>query len=82
MKRREIKREVQIVGEQSEEQPVSQDVKPIMPNISFDSWWLQVQNKHSFKSALKDAVKKHFEARGFMSSREFDKGLRDFGFNT
>ena len=50
--------------------------------ISFDRWWIQTQNKYNFRPALKKAVRKHFEARGFMDYRKFDAGLRDFGFNT
>jgi hypothetical protein len=49
--------------------------------ISFDRWWLQTQSKYKFKPHLKTAVKKHFEARGFMHYKKFNAGLRDFGFN-
>jgi hypothetical protein len=49
--------------------------------ISFDRWWLATQSKYKFKPSLKSAVRKHFEARGFMDYKKFNAGLRDFGFN-
>jgi hypothetical protein len=54
---------------------------PVIP-ISFDRWWLQTQSKYKFKPELKTAVRKHFEARGFMDYTKFNDGLRDFGFRT
>lgn len=80
-RRKEIKQGFTVVGESSapsiESVIVSQ--QPDIP-ISFDNWWLQTQSKYKFKSELKMAVQKHFEARGFTDYKKFNDGLRDFGY--
>jgi hypothetical protein len=84
-KKREIKKEYTIVGQKAEENQTltANQPQPMHIQISFDQWWLQTQQKYNFKTDLKEALKKHFEAKGFMDdSRNFDKGLKDFGFNT
>ena len=81
--RREIKKDVEIVGEHKE----MKAQKPEAPaaihiNVSFDDWWLQAQQQYKFKPELKESVKRHFEAKGFLSdSRKYNEGLRNFGFN-
>lgn len=82
-KRKEIKKDFTVVGQE----PSRQAEKPSAPEapyipMSFDTWWIQAQSKYKFKQELKEAVRKHFAARGFLDdSRKFDKGLIDFGYN-
>jgi hypothetical protein len=77
-KRREQKVEFTVAGaEQASAEPVI--IPPARPVISFQAWWLQAQQAKQLKFELREALKKHFEARGFMTSGEFDKGLADFG---
>jgi hypothetical protein len=83
-KRKEIKKDFTVVGQQAQPaaQAVEQKPKNLDIPISFDAWWIQVQNKYKFSPNLRDAVRKHFEARGFMDYKKFNDGLRDFGFRT
>jgi len=83
-KRKEIQREVTIVGaQQATEQSQPEAAKPMKIPISFDTWWLQTQQKYKLKPELKSAVQRHFQVRGFINdSDKFMDGLRDFGFNT
>jgi hypothetical protein len=53
--------------------------QPKQPKINFDQWWLQKQNELKLRPQLKEAFRKHLEARGFMSTGDYDKGLEDFG---
>ena len=80
MKRTEKKQEVTIVGQEEVPVQAEQQAAPVKPDISFDQWWAQAQNQYKFKPALKKAVECHFKARGFMESKDFEKGLRDFGY--
>jgi hypothetical protein len=52
---------------------------PNLTNIDYDTWWTLTQKKLNLSKDLKISVKKHFEARGFLKSRNFDAGLADFG---
>lgn len=75
-------KQVTIVG--AEETPAPAQ-KPPAPNRivqSFDAWWVLTAQSKNLRSTLKEAIQRHFEARGFMESKEFDKGLQDFGINT
>lgn len=72
-----------VVGQKTEEKaarPASR--KPIDIPLSFDAWWLQIQSEHKLRPELKNSVKRHFEAKGFLDSKKFNDGLRDFGFRT
>ena len=81
-KRKEIKKEFTIVGETSTmSSQVQESPQELGIPISFDVWWIQAQNKYKLSPNLRDSVKKHFEARGFMNYKTFNEGLRDFGFN-
>jgi hypothetical protein len=53
--------------------------KPFMISLSFDKWWLMTMQKLDLTPSMKIAVKKHFEARGFMKTGNFEGGLEDFG---
>jgi hypothetical protein len=83
-KRTETAKEFTVIGEEPivHKAPVAAKPSGVDIPISFDRWWLQTQSKYKFKPALKSAVKKHFEARGFMNYKKFNEGLRDFGFKT
>lgn len=73
-----------IVGEQQEQkqQVVFESKKPARMPMSFDAWWLLTQQKLKLKPELKESVKKHLEARGFMKNENYDEGLIDFGIKT
>lgn len=82
-KRKEIKKDFLVVGEEAPKAPQAQGTQqtPHIP-ISFDAWWLQTQSKYKLRAELKEAVRKHFTARGFINdSRKFEQGLKDFGYN-
>jgi hypothetical protein len=72
-------KEIRIVGQQ---EPIVKAEPPaeIKSEITFDQWWIMVLGAKKLKSELKTAIRKHFEARGFMQSKKFDDGLKDFGF--
>jgi len=53
-----------------------------VPQITFDSWWVTAQRRHGFNPQLKEVIYKHFKARGFLSSKRFDEGLKDFGIKS
>lgn len=67
-----------IVGEEPAAKPIAV-VEPVKATISFDQWWLQVQNSKNLRPELKAAIYKHFESRGFLADGNFDAGLKDFG---
>lgn len=46
---------------------------------TFEAWWVLTAQSLKLKPALKVAIQRHFESRGFMANNEFDKGLKDFG---
>ena len=55
--------------------------QPVELKLTFDQWWAQVSSRYDFGDALKKAVAHHMRARGFWKTQEWNKGLRDFGFN-
>jgi hypothetical protein len=73
-KKNQNQAELQIVG-QPELAAKKIEVAPIKPDITFESWFMQT----GLKVELKKVLMKHFKARGFLDSKEFDKGLSDFG---
>lgn len=83
-KRKNITKDFTVVGEQEvKDQSVKSAPEALYTPMSFDTWWIQIQSKHKFKPELKESMRKHFTARGFINdSRKFDQGLRDFGYNT
>lgn len=56
------------------------EYKEPLPQLSFDAWFTKVATERKFNSNLKEALKLHFEANGFMKDKQFDKGLKHFGF--
>ena len=77
-RRREQLKEITIVGQVSAT-VVTNQAAPVKAKISFDQWWLQVQNIKKLRPELKTAVYKHFESRGYLVNENFDAGLKDFG---
>jgi hypothetical protein len=74
--------EVVIVGTQ--ENQASKQVAQKLPSraqpvMSFDTWWMTAQYTYKLASHLKKAVYNHFKARGFLESRRYDEGIKDFG---
>ena len=68
-------------GQQAPEAPAApaEEFKPAKRQVSFDEWWSTAEYYFKLKPALRESVKKHFEARGFMASGDFDNGIKDFG---
>lgn len=83
MAKKEDQQEVTVIGKQEATKAPTAPRSPVTPKvpITFDAWWIQVAGKNGLSQDLKNSVKRHFQARGFMEYSKFDKGLRDFGFN-
>jgi hypothetical protein len=80
---KEMQSDLQVISSEAKNapQPTSTEaVKPDQIPVSFDDWYLRVQHGRGWRPEMKKAIKAHFEARGFMKSKEFTKGLEDFGF--
>jgi hypothetical protein len=73
-----------IVGEEQDlkQEPVAETKKAVKMPMSFDAWWLLTQQRLKLKPELKESVKKHLEARGFMKNENYNEGLIDFGIKT
>lgn len=56
------------------------EYKEPLTQISFDAWFSKVASERKFNPNLKEALKIHFEANGFMKDNRFDDGLKHFGF--
>lgn len=50
------------------------------PIMSFDAWWVLIQRKLNLSAHMKEALFKHFKVRGFLKNKQYDEGLKDFGF--
>lgn len=50
------------------------------PQLNFDAWFAKVSTERNFNPSLKEALKLHFQANGFMENKKFDEGLKHFGF--
>lgn len=83
-KRRKLEKgkELEIVGEVEKRNVNRKLPAKKMPQISFDAWWLRTQKKYNFGSEMKEIVFKHFRSRGFLKSKKFDEGLKDFGIKS
>lgn len=80
MGKKEQKREVLIVGQQKPTIPIELP-DPIVPKMEYEAWWLITQRRLNLSPSLKEALKRHFKARGFLESGRYDDGLKDFGIN-
>ena len=56
------------------------EYKEPLPQLSFDAWFTKTASERKFSPSLKEALKLHFEVKGFMKEKRFDEGLKDFGF--
>jgi hypothetical protein len=68
-----------IVGEQKEEAVVTSAPKLQSPSITFEEWWAITKVKYNLQDMLKHALYIHFKAKGYLESKKFDEGLKDFG---
>lgn len=83
MAKTKTKDDVIVVGKESDAPATAPKASaPVQVPISFDAWWIQAAGKYGLNQDLKQSVKRHFEARGFMEYKKFNQGLRDFGFRT
>lgn len=80
-KRQKSPAKLVIIGRDTQDDAPEMPSQPdiIKPVINFDAWWIMKAQSLKLKPEMKDAVKKHFMARGFMDSGDFDNGIIDFG---
>lgn len=78
-KRQKQQDKLVIIGRPQTEPEYVPQIEEAKPIISFDAWWIMKAQSLNLKPEMKNAVKKHFEARGFMQSGDFDGGIIDFG---
>lgn len=73
--------EVTIVGADDETAQAEAQALPKrnQPVITFEAWWMQAQSAKKLAPHMKEAIYKHFKARGFLATKKYDDGLRDFG---
>jgi len=76
------KKDLQVVGAPAPRKPVEKLPSRVQPTMSYDAWWLTTQRRLQLQSGLKDALRKHMKARGFLASGRFDDGLKDFGIGS
>lgn len=70
-----------VIAGQEREAPVA-PIAPLRLQLDFDSWWTLTQQRLRLRPELKESVRKHLIARGFMARLDFDAGLQDFGIVT
>jgi len=72
-------KDLEIVGEVIKKKVNRKLPAKILPQISFDAWWMRAQKRYGLGLDMKDVIYFHFRARGFLKSKKFDEGLKDFG---
>ena len=65
--------------EETAKTPAMELPKRNQPVITFEAWWMQAQSANKLAPHMKEAVYKHFKARGFLASKRYDDGLKDWG---
>lgn len=70
-----------VIAGQEQKAPVVQ-VAPLRLQLDFDSWWMLTQQRLKLRPELKESLRKHLIARGFMARSDFDAGLQDFGIKS
>ena len=78
MAKKKVEQPVVIVS-RPDDVPVIVPAEPVKIALTFDAWWATAQGSLRLKPEMKEVLRHHFIARGFMASKEFDKGLKDFG---
>lgn len=48
--------------------------------VEFDAWWALFSNRYGVKKHLKSSVEIHMKARGFWEKKDWNAGIRDFGY--
>lgn len=81
MAKKQPEKELIVVGQPQKEEATPLPA-PVLPIMTYEAWWLITQRRLDLKAGLKDALKKHMRARGFLASGRFDDGLRDFGIES
>ena len=67
-------------GEDTQQLERIQNTEPnLMGMIGFDTWWMLAEKRLKLRSDTKEAVKRHFKARGYLVSGDFEAGIKDFG---
>jgi hypothetical protein len=79
MARKHKQQELRIVGEPEVIPHVQSQSKPEI-KLSFDQWWTLTRQKRNLPETLKESLKLHFKAWGFLESGKFDNGILHFGF--
>lgn len=78
MAKKEPEMKLAVEAETSKSAAPSQ-AEPLRRKVSFDEWWMLVSHSRKLAPRMKDAIKIHFKAKGFLDNGKFDEGLRDFG---
>jgi hypothetical protein len=82
--RNSAERPITIVRNEPEaiQEQVEDTYKPTVIKESFDQWWGTAEYRYKLNSNMKESVRKHFIARGFFDSGDWDVGIKDFGIRT
>lgn len=73
------KKELKIFGQEEVVSIKDQLPDPIKPKLTFEAWWVMAQRKYNLKPVMQEVLFKHFKARGFLDSGDFEAGIKDYG---
>lgn len=73
------KKEVKILGQEEVILVKDSLPEPIKPKLTFEAWWVMAQRQYSLKPIMQEVLYKHFKARGFLDSGDFEAGTKDYG---
>ena len=73
------KREVKIFGQEEITEAKDSLPDPIKPKLTYDAWWVMAQQRYKLKPVMQEVLFKHFKARGFLESGDFEAGIKDYG---
>ena len=80
MARKKEEQKLVIAGQ--EQKAPEAPIAPLRLQLDFDSWWMLTQQRLKLRPELKESLRKHLIARGFMARADYDAGLQDFGIKT
>ncbi len=73
------RKEVRILGQDEVVQTKDVLPEPIKPKLTYEAWWVLAQRKYNLKPVMQEVLFKHFKARGFLESGDFESGISDYG---
>ena len=74
--------QAQAVAQPAQVSPSTQAVQPLKIQVSFDDWYLQKQHGRNWRPEMKEALRRHLTACGFMKTGDFENGLKHFGIKS